>query len=389
MKKIVSILLLSAILLTLAACKAPVAPITDPTEEPTAAAPTAFPTEVPTEEPTAFPTEEPTAGPTAVPEPAELEFDDCAELVLRLAWGNGENEVFIKKPAVDADGDLEDGDWVIPEHFNIIDGMIYVYDRFYPHGNGVLECDPATGAVKRLSPDIGEYSFANGEFAVLDGKLIFAWEMYDLATGERTELQPMPETDERGAGVLIMKVTDGKCFAYRAVNWTDDDGEEFFITQATFAYDEYELDMENRMWVLKRRIEMPAYVPHADPPFSVISTHYFGRGAITEVFGDDGALYCFDRYMGMDDAGNHYVDSEEEFARANEGGGYTVTKWWHRIIKLAPDGTPISFVDVYFPDNYIHMWIDESYLVYKVDRDGTVWYMRATESELLIYKISL
>ena len=251
MKKLITVILLSAMICTLAACRGAVDPAIEPSAVPTTAEPTVEPTSdstvEPTTVPTAKPTAEPTAAPTAIPAPTELDFDSCAELVLRLPWGDGENEVFIERPIEGYD----DEDWVIPEHFNIIDGTVYVYDRFYPHGNGVLEYDPATGAVTRLSPDIGDYDFFDGEFAVLDGKVIFGAYMFDLETGERTELQRIPNSDYAGAGILIMSVRNGKCFAYRAVDQKDDFGQEFFFVQDTHAYDEYELDMENRMWVLK------------------------------------------------------------------------------------------------------------------------------------------
>ena len=218
MKKLVSIILLAAMLLTLAACRGTVEPVTEPTNAPTAA-PTSVPTEAPTTAPTEVPTEAPTPEPTAVPEPAALAFGDCAELVLRIPWGNGDNEVFMNDPETDEWGDPVDGNWVIPEHFNIIDGKVYIYDRYYPNGNGVLGCDPETGVLTRLSPDIGESSFCSSEFAVMDGKLVFPPCMYDIETGERTELQRIPDTDAMGTGIHIMSVRDGKCCAYRPVKW--------------------------------------------------------------------------------------------------------------------------------------------------------------------------
>lgn len=297
----------------------------------------------------------------------ELAFEDCAELAFRLPWGNGETEVFIERPTEGYD----DEDWVIPQHFNVIGGKVYVFDRYNNYGSGVLECDPVTGGVTRLSPDIGEYSFITGEFAVLNGKIVFGACMYDLETGERTELQRISNSDFMGAGILFMSVRDGKCFAYRAVDKMDDFGHVFFFVPETDAYDEYELDMENRMWVLVRRIEMPKNVPHASPDLS-----------------DDSEFYASDRYMGMDDAGNHYVDSYESIVCVDEEGVIRTTVW-NRIVKLSPDGRPTAYVDVYFPDNYIHMWIDANYLIYKVDGDGTVWYMCETEDELLVYRIVL
>ncbi len=293
----------------------------------------------------------------------ELAFDSCAELALSLRWGNGETDVFIEKPT----GDYEDEDWVIPQHFNIIDGKVYVLDRYSYYGNSILECDPETGAVTRLSPDIGDYSFFNSEFAVLDGKVIFIRYMFDLETGERTELQRIPGLDLMCHGILNMSVKDGRCYAYMAADYN----EETLLISGTHAFDEYMLDMENRMWVLQQRIEMPENVPHADPKL--------GKGE---------QFFSYDRYMGMDDAGNHYVDSTECIVLPPEEGRIRVNTW-HRIIKLAPDGTPISYVEVRFPENYIHMGIDTNYLIFKVDGDGTVWYMCETEDEFLIYKIVL
>lgn len=299
----------------------------------------------------------------------ELAFDSCAELALRLPWGDGETDVFIERPI----GGYEDEDWVIPQHFNIIDGKVFILDRHFYYGHGVLECDPATGGVTRLSPDIGEYDFFNSEFAILDGKVIFARYMFDLDTGERTELQPISDYwDFPREGILIMSVRDGRCFAYKAVGETDQHGNQVIYVPDTHEYDEYELDMENRMWVLKRRIELPGSIPHASPDLP-----------------EGSEFYCYDRYMGMDDAGNHYVDSYECILDYDAEGAFRGSTVWNRIIKFSPDGRPISCVDVYFPDNYIRMWIDENYLIFKVDGDGTVWYMCETEDEFLIYKIVL
>lgn len=387
MKKILSFMLALTLVLSLAACRESANTAAKPTRTIPTDTPvpnTEVPTEAPTEEPTAVPTEAPTPEPTEIPKGVELDFDSCAELVLRLQWGNGEKQVFIRPLRA---GD-DDGDWEIPQHFNIIDGKVYVFDRYSPFGNGLLMCDPETGEVTRLSPDIGGHDLKNGEFTIMDGKLIFSDCMYDLATGERIELDPIPGTPAIRDGVLMINVRDGKCFAYRAVNAVDDYGQEFLDTQATYAYDVFELDFENRAWVQRERIEMPGFIPHAEPPFSDYDVHVYSKG-YSEVIGkDDGALICNDRYMGTDDAGNHYVDSEEILAYINEFGQYVASKTWRRIIKLSPEGDPISYVDVNYPDNYIfRIWCN--YLVYKVDGDGTVWYMCETLDEVLIYKINL
>lgn len=386
MKKWYISLLLIAASLVLSACSKSTEsgyPMVEPTQQ-DAFASTAMSTEQPTEEPTEAPTEAPTPEPTETPMGTKLDFDACAELVMRLPWGSGDNEVFIRplRPGND------DDDWEIPQHFNIIDGKVCVFDRYSPFGSGLLKCDPETGETVRISLNTEDAALENGEFEILDGKLIFRDCMYDLETRERIELDPLPGTPAIRDGVLMMKVRDGKCFAFRAVNAVDDYGQEFLDTQATYAYDVFELDFENRAWVQRERIEMPGFIPHAEPPFSDYDVHVYSKG-YSEVIGkDDGALICNDRYMGTDDAGNHYVDSEELLAYKNELGQYVQSKVWRRIIKLSPEGVPVSYVDVSYPANYIfRIW--DNYLVYKVDGDGTVWYMCETTEAVLIYKIRL
>lgn len=374
MKRTIALFLFAAMLLSFAACRKPEDQQANASPKPTEAV-----TEQPTEQPTEAPTEAPTPEPTEIPVGIELDFDSCAELVLRLPWGDGENEVFMQPASIEGEDEYIQ---VIPEHFNIIDGKVYIFDRFRPYGKGIIVCDIETGDIERLSPDIGDNTLETGEFAVMDGKLIFQDCMYDLSTGERTEI------DNALDRVLIMNVLDGKCIAYNAVNAVDDDGQEFLFAQATFAYDVFELDIERCAWMQKGHIEMPENVPHAEPPFSHYDVNVYSRG-YTEVIGrDDGALFFSDRYMGTDNAGNHYVDSVEESADKNEGGGYTTSKTWRRIIKLSPEGVPVSYIDVSYPDNYLFSdW--GNYLIFKVDGDGTVWYMCETLDEVLIYKISL
>ena len=291
MKHILSFAIIFIMVFSLAACKQQQTAAADPTEAPTAA-----PTEVTTEAPAEPATEAPTPEPSATSEPKELAFEDCAELVLRLPWGDGEDEVFMQPASID---DEDEYIQVIPEHFNVMDGKIYIFDLFRPYGKGIIVCDIETGQIERLSPDIGDNTLECGEFAVMDGKLIFQDCMYDISTGERIEIENALNR------VLIMNVRDGKCLAYNAVNAVDNDGREFLFTQATYAYDVYELDVENRTWVQKERIEMPDNVPHAEPPFSDYEINYYGKGDVEIIGGDDGALFFSDRYMGTDDAGNH------------------------------------------------------------------------------------
>lgn len=386
MKRILSFAIILIMVFSLAACDPHKTVAIDPTAAPKPTeAVTEAPTAAPTEAPTPAPTEAPTPEPTETPVGTELDFDSCAELVLRLPWGNGDNQVFIRQPRPGNDDD----DWEIPQHFNIIEGQVYVFDRYSPFGSGLLMCDPETGEIVRISLNTEDAALENGEFEILDGKLIFRDCMFDLETGERIELEPIPGTPARRDGVLMMKIEDGKCIAYRAVNYDEGDPEqECLFTQATFAYDVFELDMENRAWVQKERIEMPDNIPHAELPFSDYEINYYGKGYVEIIGRDGGALFCDDRYMGTDDAGNHYIDSEEILAYKNEFGGYVASKTWRRIIKLSPEGDPITCVDVSYPDNYIFRdW--GNYLVYKVDGDGTVWYMCETLDEVLIYKISL
>ena len=382
MKKIIVLFLAVLMTLTASGCNT-----NNSSADPTAAietdvpvtttAPIETPIQVTADTPTEAPTDELTPEPTAITEPTELDFVSCAELVLRLPWGDGENEVFMQPASIEGEDEYIQ---VIPEHFNIIDGKVYIFDRFRPYGKGIIVCDPETGNIERLSPDIGDNTLECGEFAVMDGKLIFQDCMYDLSTGDRKEIENALNR------VLIMNVLDGKCIAYNAVNAVDDNGQEFLFTQATFAYDVFELDMDNLAWVQRERIEMPEYVPHADPLFSNYDIEERERSYLFLREGE-GMFSCFDRYMGTDDAGNHYIDSEEELIYRSETVIHSITTW-HRIIKLSPDGTPLSYVDVYFPEDYLYSdW--GNYLIYKVDADGTVWYMCETKEEVLIYRINL
>ena len=382
MKKIIVLLLAVLMILTASGCNT-----NNSSADPTAAietdvpvtttAPIETPIQVTADTPTEAPTDELTPEPTAITEPTELDFVSCAELVLRLPWGDGENEVFMQPASIEGEDEYIQ---VIPEHFNIIDGKVYIFDRFRPYGKGIIVCDLETGNIERLSPDIGDNILECGEFAVMGSKLIFQDCMYDLTTGERKEIENALNR------VLIMNVLDGKCIAYNAVNAVDDNGQEFLFTQATFAYDVFELDMDNLAWVQRERIEMPEYVPHADPLFSNYDIEERERSYLFLREGE-GIFSCFDRYMGTDDAGNHYIDSEEELIYRSETVIHSITTW-HRIIKLSPDGTPLSYVDVYFPEDYLYSdW--GNYLIYKVDADGTVWYMCETKEEVLIYRINL
>ena len=347
MKRFVSIILFSAMLLSVAACSDRQTANADTTAAPTEEV-TAAPTEAPTTAPTAAMTEEPTPEPTAVPDPIELDFRANAEIAVKLPWGDGENEVFRK----DYTGEYEDDDWVIPMCFSVTDGKAYIIDRYYPYGNGMLRCDIESGAAERLGFDSELFNY--NEFAVMDGMLIFKNRIIDMATGKVTNIQSMTELNDGDENLTVhqMKARDGCCYAYVGKD-----------SPAAPFLDEYQLDIENSMWVLVRRLEMPENVPH--PRLS-------GRGGSS------------DRYMGTDAEGNHYVDSLVNMENAD--GTWT---GYNRISKISPEGCPISYIDVYYPDDFLEMEIPQTRRLFFADDDGTVWFMCETKTEFLIYRISM
>ena len=347
MKRLVSIILFTAILLSLTACSDRQTANIDPTATPTEVV-TSAPTATVTDAPTAAPIDEPTPEPTAVPDPVELDFRANAEIAVRLPWGDGEKEVFRK----DYTGEYEDDDWVIPMCFSVTDGKVYVIDRYYPYGNGMLCCDIESGSTERLGFDSELFNY--NEFAVMDGMLIFKNRIIDMETGEITGIQSMTELNDGDENLTVhnIKVKDGSCYAYAG----KDSSEASFL-------DEYVLDLDNSMWVLVRRMDIPENVPH--PQIA-------GRGGSS------------DRYMGTDANGSHYVDSSVSVENAD--GTWT---GYNRISKISPEGFPVSYIDVYYPDDFITMNIPQTRRLFCVDNEGIVWFMCETESEFLIYRISM
>ena len=354
MKYFVSFILLAAMLFSLAACGENKTANADPTASPTEEV-TAAPTDAPTEAPTAAPTEDPTPEPTAVPDPIELDFTACAEIVARLPWGNGEHEVFSEAPVVGVDDD----EWVIPKHFYVANGRAYVFDRREFYGNSMLACDLESGETERIffNDKSSEY-----EFAVMDGLVIFPDCVFDIETGESTRLQPIPDVSEFKYFVHSMVVRDGKCYAYVGIC-------EFYDFSNTLSLDEYVLDPDNLIWKLVQRINLPRFVPYPE-----------AEEGYTQ--------HVEDRYIGTDAEGNHYCDTWCYAYKMLENGE---EEWeeWHRISKISPNGVALSYVDVYFPEDYIRLWDDDNSLIFRVDDEGNIWYMCEALSELLIYRIAL
>ena len=349
MKRSLSVIMVFAMLFSLAACSGHGGPI--PTEQ-TVNAQTEAPTAEPTPEPTEVPTEAPTPEPTATPAPKELVFDECAELVCTLPWGTGENEVYFEDPNED--------EGAVPQNFFIADGKVYIYDRFIYNDRSFIVYDIETGEVSRLHYGSDDGYKIWTRFAVLDEKLIGQKGYFDLETGEEFSLQPLIQNGSTEIENLrYFQIREGKLYGYVGyIQLYDED----LMTDLT----EYELDFENGMWVPVRKI--------------------LCSGGEEELIIKEGELHikrgC---YLGFDNEGNHYVQCY------GAEGPIDNRTTYYSIMKYAPDGHLVS--EVRF--NYYADFEEGTKAGYAPDRfslvteDGTVWLMFPLNNGLRIYKLNL
>ena len=345
--------ILFAMLLSLAACAETVKP-PEPTAAPTENAAEA-PTAEPTAEPTAAPTEAPTPEPAATPAPKLLDFDDCAELVCTLPWGEGDLEVYFEHPNED--------EGLSPQNFFVADNRVWIYDRFLYSGMGFIVYDMETGEVSRVSykeEDIEINYEIWTRFAVMDGKLIGQRGMFDLETGEQYLLQPLVQNGSTEPEYLRhFQVRDGKLYGY--VGYVD-----YYWEADLHDLTEYVLDLENRMWVPVRKI--------------------LSSGGEKElVIVDTGAHIERGIYLGFDNEGCHYVQGEDFEGKGDDA------VYHDAILKYAPDGRLISMVriDKYngFGEGLLDAYCPDRFSL--VTEDGTVWIMLHLESGLRIYKLDM
>ena len=179
MKKLTAILLLAAMLLSLAACRGnDQTAFTDPTAVPTdAPVITAAPTESPTEEPTEAPTSEPTATPAPRPEITELpetvnvadltpvitiplvydtDYDpqnDCKKIEKTDVCGDGDSPIAVYGPTAYT---VDEGRLIV---LDAIGGVIRIYDL--AAGEWVMNIDAASAQIDPLSNN-GSIAFYNG-----------------------------------------------------------------------------------------------------------------------------------------------------------------------------------------------------------------------------------
>lgn len=358
MKKLISAIMLCAMLIMLCACRSePQQAMTDPTAAPTEAAATAAPTAALTEEPTEAPTEEPTTEPTATPEPVELSFADCAEVVARLPWGLGDNEVYFEPP--------DESEEMVPQCFFVADGNVYVLDRWlYQRSEGMIVCDIETGELSRVNfTDTQSSHYA--AFAIDGGRMIDPFSIYDIETGTETILQRPPIKESALECVRFLRFKDETWYLYLAEPWDigSTHNEHPIVT-------EYILDEENLLWQPVRR-----YIKDGWKNIELLD-----GGIVLENIRDD----AHNEYAGYDDAGNHYVISEDSvYDNGSEYGRLRVT-----LSKLTPEGHVEKYVELDTSKEYHSPLVSWGHNV-QVDSDGTVWLMMLYNTEAVIYKINM
>ena len=372
MKRFVALIMLFAMLLSLCACgqkqdNNEASASAEPTEaaEVTAAPTGEAVTPEPTEEVTPKPTEEITPEPTATPEPTEeptpeptvLAFEDCAEVVARLPWGMADDEVFFEYP--------DESEWTLPVCFYVNDGQIYLLDRWvYPSTNSILHYD-LDGWSNRIDLSKTQYTTYT-EFAVNGNYIITPYMMYDYETGEQTLLQ---QVDLKQGSALEcirrLQMRNGKCYMYvsepRFVGSTEN--EHPLVT-------EYELDSENLLWKPVRRLFTETYT----------EITLLENGAVLAWGGENSDL----EYVGFDGEGRQYV-----FCRATympEGEEYPRSHCM--LTRFSADGTKEAFTVIEMPDDYRYPLMGWKHS-FRVDEDGTVWFMMMYEEEVVFYKITL
>ncbi len=349
MKRFIAITILAAMLLGGAGCA--------DRRQTANADPTNIPTQSATEAPTAAPTEAPAPEPTAAPAPKLLDFDDCAELICTLPWGQSELEVYCS-PGNESEG-------TIPLDFFVDSGEIWIFDQHGLPDMGFIVYDLETGGVSRttVAEDDDTHFYIRTRFAVYDGKLVGQRCVCELDTGERYLLQPLVFIQEgfEDDYLRLFQIREGGLYAY--------------IGYVQYGYEpnmedltEYVFDPENRMWSPVRKI-------------------LESGGKDEFVFTEGGFRIPRGYYIGQDNEGNHYLQSSESYKDA-DGTLHSPQV----ILKYAPDGHLISKLSF---DPFGGCFGEDMkdypapYRFSLVTEDGTVWLMLNLEGGLRIYKVNM
>ena len=361
MKRSIAFTVLFAILLTLCACgRKPEDNGYSANIEPTEAAEIA-----PTEEPEAAPevTAEPTEvpEPTPVPEPVAVAFESCVEEVVTLPWGEGEHEVHFDPLLVDHDDR--------PGCFCIADGRIYILDRFYNDDTSLLIYDIASGELSRLNV-FGTKRGVGTEFAVEGNEIITPFMICNIETGEETRLQEPPIEGNVYECVTRLHKVDGSWYLYISqprISTTSDTVNTAPVTR------EYKLDRENLLWKSVRR-----YMCNREYRRIQLEDGASYAGVL-----DRGTLNGTDQYVDYDGSGCHYVVTFEY--RATEEG----SECFLVLTKYSPEGVRLSYTELFLdPIDYRNdpeYW----YHYFRVDEDGTVWFMMMYDEGLTVCKLHL
>ena len=376
MKRIIACILLSALLLSLCACgekqdnnQASATNEAVPTEaaEATEPAATEAVTPEPTLEPTPEATEEPTPEPTATPEPTPtpepvaVDFESCAEAVVSVPWGEGELEAYYDP--------LQVGHSDQPGCFYIADGRIYVLDRFHNDDTSLLVYDIESDELSRLNVFGTKYGVGT-EFAVEGNELITPYMIYNVETGEETLLQEPPIEGSNYECVRRLHKVDGSWYLYVSEPMISTSSNTANTAPVTM---EYKLDRENRLWKSVRRYLCNREYRHVQIEDGTSYAAVLDRGTVNGT----------DQYVDYDGSGCHYVVTFEY--RATEEG----SKCYLVLTKYSPEGVQLSFTELFLDPinwrNYAAYWYHD----FRVEEDGTVWFMMMYDTGLTIYKLHI
>lgn len=349
MKRILSFALILIMVFSLAACKAPQNAAVDPTDAPavpTEPATTAQ-TEEPTEAPTQEPNEEPTPEPNEEPEPTELAFEDCAEEVLRLVpykaydgplpGDAAENEVLYF---------INDGSEICnygPLTFAVDGETAVVCDTGYLLMRGLFVYDAEGSLVSRCEAWLEGYRLA----ALFSGVLYTPDAAVDITTGEVLATFVFDEDSVEEA--MQMVGATPRLLLSHPINESG---------VYTLCYDYNAVNAEG-VW------------EETDHVCKMIEDR---DGKWTRIILANGSELTLDNVgysvIGEDSDGNVYLDH---------------TCNGHTLIKLSPDGIPLSRLELPFSKD--DLW--EPGFLLNLAEDGTVYAAVPFNESFVIYRIVL
>ncbi len=359
MKKLFYMILISALLIALCACAENTPIDADSSEVPEK---TGVTTETPSFEPSAGPTEEPVPEPTAVPEPVEYAFDDCAEVVLDLPVGEGENDIHYTH---DPDYGTFAPDWFVTHG-----DKLYIPEEW----NVVAIFDMKTGKLTRGPKTRGVLAAVTDDYYLIapDGYMSPNLNtcLYYPETGESVDILSLKGENLLERYIHSIFYRDGKCWAYiREKRHFEEAGP----TNAYYDLYIYELDVENKVWRGVKKIYEPRLTGEVDD----WSGWHWNELVLTETGGVIDP-HC-GTFLGTDFEGNMYFIRSE---REEIDGKMIFPKW---IKKYSPQGVLLGYTRLPF---LYDDFPGENDAEVRMGEDGCVYVSKPLEDRFTIFRVS-